>query len=623
MKYIKNFSDKLFENLILEKELIISDKLKDILKKMRHPFASLILSKLGEDLVDSSYIDIDKEPGMINYIPYNKEIDFHTKKELTEPDKWIKSRTKQPIARVIKPILSKLNIIFNESDIEKFVNEYKSLQKPSKFILAEGKDIIKYYSERNYSHDNEESSSLTHSCMRYDDAGKYLSVYVNNPNVKLVVMLDEYNKVSGRAVLWLNATANDKPCIFMDRIYTAKQAYEESFKNYAISNNWWFKVYQRASDDDITNGKDSIINAKIRVVITNDDWNHIKKPYMDTLPYLKEEFVNNKFAYTLSNFAGNTDWKEMWTNQDGACTKSTNYESSEMEMNLISSELELDISKLVPQKSKGVYQYGNAKYWITPLENAKKRCVTKLMKDDNWKRFATVKTLSKRYDYLIRNQVSEKVKDDIKESPEKYIKLLYDTLTPFYWVSSLTSNIVDGDKKEFLSIILEGLLVNKTIYNKFINLMHSELYTFYNFGEIIDNLKEFSKENVTKIVDLYNGHDTKRLRQFIIDKFENKNKPDNKFNKFVVETLPREQLIAELDDTLFIEYNYIQIAKINSEFFDEEKFMQDVYKDVKNSKYSLKWTCELLARFEEIRANVISTDGVEIIISGKCIYRIK
>lgn len=622
MKYIKKFSDNLFENLILEKELIIGDKLKDILKKMRHPFASLILSKLGEDLVDSSYIEIDKEAGMINYIPHNKEIDFHTKKELSEPEKWYKSRTKQPIARVIKPILSKLNVSFNESDIEKFVNEYKSLQMPSKFILAEGKDIIKYYSERNYSHDCEEGSSLTHSCMRYDDAGKYLSVYSNNPNVKLVVMTDEYNKVSGRAILWLNATADGTPCIFMDRVYTGKQAYEELFKNYAISNNWWFKVYQRAGDNEISNGKNSIKDAKIKVIIPNLEWKHIKKPYMDTLPYLKEEFIDGKFAYTLSNYAGNTDWKELWRNQDGECTENTNYESTAMEMKLISTELELDISKLVPQKSKGVYQYGSAKYWITPLENAKKRCTTKLMKDNNWKRFATVETLSSRYDYLIRNQVREKVEADIKASPEKYMKILYDILTPFYWVSNLTSNIVDDDKQEFLSIILEGLLINKKIYTDFLNLMGSELYHELDV-DTFDSLKEFSKENVNTVLDLYNENETRRLRQFIIKKFENKNKPDKKFNKFVVETLPREQLIDELDDTFFNKYDYNEIARINPEFFDEDKFMQDVYKDIENSQFNLKWSCEVLSKLEEVRANVMSTDGAEIFISGKCIYRIK
>lgn len=109
-------------------------------------------------------------------------------------------RTKIKIGRFIKRFLSKEafnEFGINDSDVEKFVNYYKSYfnYDPKKLIVVEGEDIKKYYLEDNYFRpDGYRYGSLWNSCMRQSDRNKFMTLYSVNP-VKMLVLLTDDGKV--------------------------------------------------------------------------------------------------------------------------------------------------------------------------------------------------------------------------------------------------------------------------------------------------------------------------------------------------------------------------------------------------------------------------------------------
>lgn len=94
MRYLKKFLqyDPLFEGLLLEKVLHFSENMRNVLKNMKHPYAKLLLNcDHGDVLPDNgnSYIDYSPKIGIVSWLPANREIDFQTKQELTDKEKWI------------------------------------------------------------------------------------------------------------------------------------------------------------------------------------------------------------------------------------------------------------------------------------------------------------------------------------------------------------------------------------------------------------------------------------------------------------------------------------------------------------------------------------------------------
>src|SRR6266403_2134044 len=308
MKYLKRF-DFLFEGLILEKVVVCSDELVKILKTMESPVAKTLLKAQEEsaDVVDNSYIDFDKEDGLVSYLPANREINRDNGQEIA--DKWnVRGRQKISIGKLAKAIVIKLGVHYSESEIEKFVNEYKSKQKPTRFVLAKDEaSIKKYYYEDNYDRFSMVGdSSLINSCMRGTNAQDFFSIYYNNdtPCKLLVLLNNENNKVMGRAIIWDNVIDNNdngKIFTFMDRIYTIDSALEESFKAYAREIGWWYKETQSSGRYAITDGKTSKELPLLKVSVPNIEWDAVEMPYMDTFAYLGYEYIDGKFQTFLYN----------------------------------------------------------------------------------------------------------------------------------------------------------------------------------------------------------------------------------------------------------------------------------------------------------------------------------
>jgi hypothetical protein len=156
------------------------------------------------------------------------------------------------VGRFVRALLTKYGVKFTDSDIEQFVYKYRAEVEKEKdvlnrrFKIVEGNDIKKYYHRSMY---ESESGSLGSSCMRYDRCQNYLSIYTDNGQCKLLLLMSETDpdKICGRAILW-EMEPYEFSTKVMERIYSIRTADEQLFKEWAIANKYWFKSKQDFSE---------------------------------------------------------------------------------------------------------------------------------------------------------------------------------------------------------------------------------------------------------------------------------------------------------------------------------------------------------------------------------------
>ena len=186
------------------------------------------------------------------------------------------------IGKFITAMFTKGEIEFKPTDIEDFVNKYKSIitqmrDKFNNFKIVKGEDIRKSYSVDNYLNTN---GSLGNSCMRYDKCQKFLDIYVKNEDKVSLIVLTKDDKVTGRAILW----TDEKDRKVMDRIYTNNSADEQLFKDFANANNFWYKKEQNMYTDtpfvtNVDGEEERYITVHLKAV------DHDYYPYMDSLKF--------------------------------------------------------------------------------------------------------------------------------------------------------------------------------------------------------------------------------------------------------------------------------------------------------------------------------------------------
>lgn len=204
---------------------------------------------------------------------------------------WTDSRNSMRIGRLVRALLPLTGLTFTDSEVEKFVNEYKSTidilnDAFSKLDVVKGDKISYWYNIENYSN---REGTLGSSCMADVDAS-YFDIYVGNPDVcQLVILYDDNGsivdgrykskKIAARALLW-TTTEGDK---FMDRIYTSKNSDEQLFKKFAEKNGWWCK-YRQSSDPNFS-AELGTSSKKPKYIVQLKKWGE-EYPYLDTLMYL-------------------------------------------------------------------------------------------------------------------------------------------------------------------------------------------------------------------------------------------------------------------------------------------------------------------------------------------------
>jgi len=188
---------------------------------------------------------------------------------------WENRTIKNPIriGRVISKLLRFNNYKIKDSEIETFVNRWKTYfnKENVRYEIVKGEDIRKWYSEENYL--KVPGSQLEQSCMAYSKCSPFFDIYVENPKVcQMLILKDQNNKLLSRALLWTDHKGHK----ILDRIYYTNNKTLGLTKKWAKENISNVKIY----DSDFTKYK------SINSIIKLDKWKFKKYPYLDTFSYL-------------------------------------------------------------------------------------------------------------------------------------------------------------------------------------------------------------------------------------------------------------------------------------------------------------------------------------------------
>jgi len=245
------FIDLKIWNLILEKNISISDSLSDRLtaihSQWNDPIAAGLLKYLKTDYEKLNIDSLDiADSDYISYIPVNK----------TKPEKTTIGR-----------IASKLGLGSNQ-EIEIFVNRYKAYAKTGvEFKLLETEeDILWAFLEKNCS----KRGTISQSCMNDKYSQEGLKIYAKI-GVKILVLVSN-NIVIGRAVVW------DK-IKFMDRVYYEEDHIPALFIKWAKDRGYEWKKEQSTSY-----GQTDKYDFKWPCKLRESD----RIPFMDTLIFYYE-----------------------------------------------------------------------------------------------------------------------------------------------------------------------------------------------------------------------------------------------------------------------------------------------------------------------------------------------
>lgn len=275
--------------------------------------------EIEDDEIKQNFFDTTEEEGMVSFLMNSKL-----------PKKWerdidpslpynTKGRTDVKVSKIIKYIIKLMkdlkmikHINPKDKDIEALVNAYKSLtdtKKEFKFKLVKGSDIAKYYDGDKYM---TSSGTLGKSCMSSEDADTF-DIYIENEDkVQLLILInDEEDKISGRALVW---KLKESPCsatYFMDRVYTNRDSDFYKFKTFAEENGYLYKYIMNSHMDDNVKFRynNSSIKGEIKVEINGK---HNSYPFIDTLVFMNEEKtelsnIPHKGCYMLQSLWGNLD----------------------------------------------------------------------------------------------------------------------------------------------------------------------------------------------------------------------------------------------------------------------------------------------------------------------------
>jgi hypothetical protein len=302
--------EELFESILNESIIYYSPRLRELLSNMNSDIAKSLLDMETKEVKDDiTLIDYDEtKPDYLTFIRTNKavknienDITFYGKDLISvfkDPNSTkhtpiavinhffshdygnILSKDRNPIktTRIIPKIVGTQ---FTPPQIDQFSRKLsaKISKEDRQFKVVEGDDIAFWYKKENY---YKIEGNLGNSCMK-SSPSYYFDIYTKNPDVcKLVILVDDDNKLLGRALLWTISKHSPKisdNLIFMDRQYTIDPTDVEHFREYANKNGWAYKEYNSIGffKNVILNENSHIINMKVDIPDTYDYY-----PYMDT-----------------------------------------------------------------------------------------------------------------------------------------------------------------------------------------------------------------------------------------------------------------------------------------------------------------------------------------------------
>lgn len=231
-----------------------------------------------------------------------------TKQENITPKEaaWVKNRQPIRIGRGIKALTKTLGFDFSDSEIEDFVNKWKSSfdwinNAYRNFEQVRGEEIADWYYYATYEQ-GLGKGTLSSSCMARKPSD-YFEIYTNNPeDVSLLILKSEINinEIVGRALVWELQSGET----FMDRVYSHDDDKVILFRQYAKSKGWYYKA-DNDSDSDSKVVSPTGESKYMELTVLIKDMSYRKYPYMDTLKYLTE----GRDYWKLSNSYEGSEWR--------------------------------------------------------------------------------------------------------------------------------------------------------------------------------------------------------------------------------------------------------------------------------------------------------------------------
>jgi hypothetical protein len=320
MKYLDRYLEFIIENVSSGKmRIYYSNEFRDLLNRISitnkddNRISNFLIhtENSNQALDNATLIDITDKNDMISFIQVNRikrklpetgeNLDYRILDKSKGSEFWKEGRSEIGIGRWLRRVAKDVHkSSISDSDVEKFVNQYKSAYDSKTnpgFELVSGEDIRKWYHMNNYETNR---GQLGNSCMRYNRCQDYLDIYVNNPEVcKLLILKSDNDKIKGRALIWKLTDGT----YFQDRIYTNYDSDSLLFTNWASERNYL-----------IYSGLKKIIEVQL------GDLEYYKYPYMDTF-----------ICYNLKSRVLSSD-EDLWPGIDCIKLQDTNggYESGDV-----------------------------------------------------------------------------------------------------------------------------------------------------------------------------------------------------------------------------------------------------------------------------------------------------
>lgn len=289
MRLLKFFEFILENKSKLTLPVVFSDEFKNKLDEIGNSFISSAFKQLYDSDTQKEYtlISIGNTEDTISYIDSYKLIDYKgdIRKIKSTDDLWKKNRTDIKVGRFINKFFPNT---FTDKAIEDFVNKWKSTTPTMpNFEVWKGVDIKNAYRSNNYHFAENGNNPLMNSCM--NDELDYIEFYCYCPSCNIIVLLDDDNKILGRALLWEDSEGR----MIMDRVYYVYDKDYYKFVRLANDHDWYYKKRNISGGSPfIKNGQEFSLKSKVRVPDVFQFYGD-GFPYMDTFYYAKEEWAMN------------------------------------------------------------------------------------------------------------------------------------------------------------------------------------------------------------------------------------------------------------------------------------------------------------------------------------------
>lgn len=261
---------------------------------------SILNKEFKDDQLKQNFIKPTGLEDKITFLSQKKYLDNLSRGSVMDP---YNMRSNETGVGRLRDLFKLTGQDFSSSEIEKFVNLYKSigLSQTEKFKLIKGDDIAFWYSEDNYF---SKSGTLGKSCMMDVDPD-FFQIYTDSPNCQMLILTTNETgeeKLLGRAIIWKITRCypkiTDGDLFFMDRIYTNKDSDVNKFKKFSDDNGWCRKAY---NDSDEETGMDLDFNGERKSCKLTVDLSIPGSYLMDFYPYLDTLKFMDQSGSELSN----------------------------------------------------------------------------------------------------------------------------------------------------------------------------------------------------------------------------------------------------------------------------------------------------------------------------------